>query len=205
MKKFWILTVLCITLVGVLVGCGGKDTITPNQEDTFAIQEVKEAIDDYFRIFGSLKSSPYTMLEEIGLTVNVDRSYENQNNLTKFNDTKIKFTDFKDKILNYISEEQFKSKFENTYSEDDNTIYSNLKNVDGMLYVKETSSNGLATKVVDVSKIDDNKYTANVIIVDPEAIVDKAIEDYINTNNEHIYEFTIASYNGKCVIDTCEW
>ncbi len=97
--------------------------------------------------------------------------------------TTIKFSEYKEAMLNYVSEFEFEKNW-NT------TLYFN-KSDDGYL-IKTQGGGGLNVyTIIDIIKNDDINYIANTSYVTEDGT--KSIENF---------SFTVKSYNGNCVIDS---
>jgi len=67
--------------------------------------------------------------------------------------------------------------------------------IDGILYVYDTGASGDNWNVDRIEKNDDETYIAYTTWI---------FEDDEKSKEEIIFNFTISSYNGKCVINSCE-
>ena len=161
-----------------------KTEQSSNQSEIFSDEQVKKALSDYLELKAHANCD--ALLEK--LTEKRVLNYNSSSNKMQ-NDgtvvTSIKFSDYKKAMLNYVSESEFE------------------KNWTTKKYFNE-SSNGYLTKaqgggglrvytIKNISKVNATNYTAKATSV---------VEDneYFEENN---LTFAIASYNGKCVIDSC--
>lgn len=101
--------------------------------------------------------------------------------------TTIKFSDYKNAMLNYVSENEFEKNW--------NSTQHFSKNANGYL-VKIQGGGGLRTYTIE-NIIKNNNLTFSAKTT---AIVD----DDITTKENENFTFTIKSYNGNCVIDSIQ-
>ena len=95
--------------------------------------------------------------------------------------TTIKFSDYKDAMLNYVSEKEF----------DNNWTAFYTANSEGYI-TKVQGGGGFRVHIIkSINKIDNLTYTAHCT-----SHVDN---EYVEEND---YTFNVVSYNGKCVIDS---
>lgn len=157
-----------------------------NKEETkFSNNEIKKALQNYLDLIGAKAGSPEGMLVKLGLCsysdyINVNRTEDN------YVKTNIKYSTYKEKMLQYVTEECFNSKFKDGYKEQD-----------GILYFSDVGATGMSFEIKDIalkSETSSQEYTAQ--------IYDVAIDGTKELNN---IEFSIANNNGNCVISYCNY
>ena len=150
---------------------------------TFSEKEIKDAIQNYLDIVGALEGSPIGLLTKLNMgRYTAGRENEGDNYLK----TDIKYSEYKAKMLNYMTEEWF----ENNYTE-------LLKNEDGYVSIFDGGATGMVFEVKDITlkgDYSDSSYIADIDIVN---LDDSREQDNI--------EFHIENYNGKCVISYCDF
>lgn len=164
-----------------------QNTTTSNIENkgvTFSNNEIKTTLQNYLDLIGAKEGSPINMLVKLGLC-----NYGDYNNVTPTDDnyikTNIKYSTFKEKMLQYVTEECFYNNF--------NTFY---KDQNGILYYFDGGATGMQFEVKDISIKGDyssQAYIAQVYTIN--------LDDSKELNN---IEFHIANNNGKCVISYCD-
>lgn len=148
----------------------------------FSNDEIKTAIQNYLDLIGAAAGSPENLLVKLGLTSFNQYTDRTDDNYIK---TNIKYSDYKNKMLNYMTEQWFENNFTNYH-----------KNVNGSLYFFDGGATGMNFDVESVSlkgDYSDSSYIANVYNIH--------MDD--SKELEHI-EFHIENYNGKCVISYCD-
>lgn len=158
---------------------------TDNKDVLFSEAEVKVALSDYFELKCSIGTGPLIILTEKGVlnyneADNTEVNYETH--------TKVKFSDYKEAMLNFVTEEEFKRNFDKDgwLLIDDNGYYTVGEGIGGP---------GIHYTVLSITKKNDTSYTAKTSYIEDGRVVP---EDVVNEN----YSFTIKSYNGHCVIDS---
>ena len=159
------------------------------KESEFSESEIKEVLTKYLNIFKG-KGSPEGVLEKLGLLKYGD--YSNAN-LTSDNymKTNIKYSDFKNKVLNIMTEEWF-----NTVNNNKKAEITEFKEKDGLLYYSNSGMTGTEYEVKSIRVKGDYKdlaYIADVYTIN--------LDDSKELNT---IEFHIANVNGKCVISYCD-
>ena len=155
-----------------------------SDSNNFSNNEIKNLLQKYLDLVGRREGSPLGLLVKLDLC-----DYSDYNNAQKTSDnyvkTNIKYSEYKEKMLNYVTEEWFDEKFTNGYKEDD-----------GVLYYFDGGASGMEFEVKDITKKDDYSdwsYIAEVYNIHFDA--SKELENI---------EFHIADNNGKCVISYCD-
>lgn len=162
---------------------------TSNSEDVkFSDKEIKESITNYLNIFkgyGSIEGILENLeLLEYGEYSNSELTSDN------YRKTDIKYLQFKNTVLNYMTEDWF-----NTINAKYDTEVK-FKEKDGLLYYNDVGLTGTEYVVESITlkgDYSDSRYIANVYSINP--------DDSKNVEN---IEFEITNYNGKCVISYCD-
>lgn len=151
-----------------------------NENNSFSDEIVKDSLQEYLDLIGTLNGSPKDLLVKLGLldrnapfgekTVEDDKTYIS---------TDIKTTDFKSTTLKYMTEKCYEKEITKWFKFSDTVSYM------------ETGGTGRNYKVDSINKVSNTEYEAKVKLIafDDSEIVMKC-------------EFTIANYNGNCVIDS---
>ena len=148
------------------------------KEHNFSNEEVKESLQNYFDFKSSFLNSSEDVMKFLfdDAIIYSERFDDGNQTFMKTNKT---YSEFKEKVLSYISE--------------NNLAESNFfRNIDGILYIGGTGASGGEWKVESVEKIDKNLY--------------KGITTWMSDGPEEtvVFEFSINEYKGKCVIDSCK-
>ncbi len=149
---------------------------------TFSNDEIKNAIQNYLDLVTAREGSPEGLLVKLGLTNFGTNTEKADNNYIK---TNIKYSDYKAKMLNYMTEQWFEKNFT-----------KHLKDVNGYLYFDDVGASGEKTEVESISikgDYSDLSYIAHVF--------DVHFDDSKESRN---IEFHIENYNDKCVISYCD-
>ena len=154
-----------------------------NDTVSFTNDQVKNTLLNYLELMSN--SNVDNLLEE--LTKKNELKYNPEDD-TILNDgtviTKIKFSDYKKAMLNYVSEKEFEKNWNSTKYFGENS--------NGYLTKVQGGGAGISTYTINnLTKEDDSTYTAETT----------SIFDEDNTSNTENFTFTVASYNNKCVID----
>ena len=144
-------------------------------EQTFSDDEIKKAIQEYMDLIAAKSNSNGYMLVKLGLLKENEMNFEDVEVVTN-----ISYEEFKNKMLNYVTEEFLVSKFSSEFYEKDSK-----------LVYQELDGNGFEFEVNDISKNDD-KYICNGTIKGFENDINKAIT------------FKVERVNNKCVISYCD-
>lgn len=158
---------------------------TSSTEDVeFSDNEIKEALQNYLDLRGMKEGSNLGFLVKLELCNYGDYDSGNITN-DYYVKTNIKYSDYKEKMLNYVTEEWFETSFKN-----------GLKEQDGLLYYYDGGASGMQFEVKDITikgDYSDSAYIAEVYNVH--------FDDSKELEN---MEFHIANNNGKCVISYCD-
>lgn len=197
------LLIIAIIVIVAIIGMIYKESITNNNnvsntenvmleensitntEKIFSETEIKEALQNYLNLSGAYQGEPYGVLQEMknitGKNVINNEypeaiEYEGGSILP----TNIKYSEFKEFMLNYMTEEEFNTDFASGYVD---------KN--GDLYCKNNGATGIKYEVKNIEKINnsDTKYKGKTITIFEE-----------DAKEEWDIIFEIAHKNNKCVI-----
>ena len=124
---------------------------TENTTVKFSEKEIKDVLQMCLNLESAKTNGPGTILETLGLY----KDYSNSNSeksakKTRFMKTSIKFSDFKEAMLKYMTEECYQKQWSDLY-----------ENEDGYLCYANVGATGVAYKVNSIKKVE-NGYTANV-------------------------------------------
>lgn len=155
---------------------------TASEKKTFSNDEIKNAIQNYLDLVGVQQGSPEALLETLGFTdlgVNTEKTDDN------YIKTNNKYSDYKTKMLDYMTEQWFENNFTRFF-----------KNVNGYLYYFDGGATGLEYEVKSITLKGD--YSDLDYIADVDIVYDEDNREQLNM------EFHIENYNGKCVISYCD-
>ena len=152
-----------------------------NANQTFSTDEIKTALQNFLDLSGVLDGSPEGLLVYLGLTTYGVNQEIGEDYYIK---TDISYSEYKNKMLQYMTEEMFEENF---------TV--NYKNVNGILYFFYGGGSGTIFEVESIT-INENGpgYIANVYNV-----------HFDDSREQETFEFQISDYNGNCVISYCEF
>ena len=157
-----------------------KTKTNTNTTKNFTDDEIKNAIQEYLYIYGIYTGVPSELLDHLGF-----KDFRIGNSVDNYYKTNIKYSEYKDKMLNYMTEKWFKDNFTRFY-----------KNIDGYLYCFDGGGDGLYFKVKDITLKGDYSDLNYIAKVDEEL--------YEGSYEEENIEFHIENNNGKCVISYCD-
>lgn len=152
--------------------------------ETFTDDQIKTALSNYLELYATMRCDMFLeKLDEKGSLV-YDYSKD-----TILDDgiviTNIKFSEYKNAMLNYVSETEFEKNW--------TSQISYTENKDGYL-TKYQGGGGLCVFTVNsITKNNDSSYTGKVTVTFKDADIPDEDEEY---------NFTISSYNGNCVINS---
>lgn len=165
-----------------------ENTTTTNTSNNNAIsftdEQVKITLSNYLELHAHAGCDALLHnLKEKG-KLNYDSSKDNiQNDGTVI--TSIKFSDYKNAMLNYVSESEFEKNWTSS-------LHFN-KNSNGYL-TKVQGGGGLRVYTINsITKTDNSTYSAKTTAT---------LVDLDNSQENENFTFTITSYNGNCVIDS---
>lgn len=155
-----------------------SSTNNNNNNNPFTNEQVKEAFQKYLDLTDLIVNSPEDFLRQINLKIDNNNKEAKKNGYKK---TTIKYTDFKNALLNYVTNTCYESNFEQSiFIEEDGYL----------CFLPDVGATGHNYKVENITPNNNNSYNAKVI---------STPSDTVESN----YEFGIENNNGKCVIDYC--
>lgn len=160
-----------------------ENTSTANNSTSFTDEQVKTALSNYLELRAHADcGSPLEYLNEKG-KLNYDSSQD-----TILNDgtiiTSIKFSDYKNAMLNYVSENEFEKNWTSTqYLNENNNGYLTKGQGGGKFWVYTVNS---------ITKTNNSTYSTKIT----------ATDDFEDSKKDENLTFTVKSYNGNCVIDS---
>lgn len=156
-----------------------------NANQTFSTDEIKTALQDYLNLKGILAGSPEELLVYLELL-----TYEDNTEIVReivdeyYIKTSIPYSEYKNKMLQYMTEQWFESNFTDWF-----------KNKDGYLYYFYGGGSGMIFEVESITINEKGPgYIANVYNV-----------HFDDSREQETFEFQISDYNGNCVISYCEF
>lgn len=196
MKK--VLLVISMILVLFLIGCKTNENL-PNDtivndtnqnkiEDELKNDEAMKIIQNYFDLQAKKASSYETFLESLELvdkvTFDEKVTMQDPNGISELRKTNIKYEEFKEKLLSYMSLNRFE------------TFTNGFEEKDGYLYTLPLGATGYSFEPyeIELKEKNDNHY---VYIV-------KAISREVELIEEYTTEATLVKENGKIVLDSYE-
>ena len=154
---------------------------------SFTDEQVKESLANYFELKMTMGDQILKKLTQKGL-LNYNESENKEivrgGNLENKVTMKVKFSDYKKAMLNYVSESEFNKTFQ-----DDFIVESN----GDLSYETGIGGPDVYSTVKSITKKDDLSYTAKMEFVTQESL---------DPAEKETYNFTIKNYNGCCVIDS---
>ena len=160
-------------------------TTEKNSSTSFSEEQVKQAISEYLELQASADcGTPLDILKKKG-KINYDPSEYTINTNNGLITTKVKFSDYKNAMLNYVTESEFEKNWTSEiYLGEDSNGYLTHAQGGGGLRVYTINS---------ISKIDDKTFSVKTTSM---------VEDDDTTKENENFTFEVASYNGKCVINS---
>ena len=163
---------------------------TTNSETDASDSEIKQSTQNYIDLICAEAGSMRSFLKKLGLingNENFDaRATENDVSYTK---TDIKYTTFKSKMLEYVTENWFEKNFTDLY-----------KNINGYLCFIDGGASGAKIEIKNITKNADGSYTATADRIFE--LWEKDYEGYEKRENISI-QFRMSKYNNKWVVDYC--
>ena len=190
-----VLVIIAIVAIGLIIGVLYKQNIKQNiatnnsenamiGEKTVSESEIKDLFQNFMNLFGKYQGSPYSVLYEMKKITGKNVINDEYPKEIKYNGeyvlpTNIKYSEFKEFMLNYMTEEFFNTDFSNGYV-----------NKDGDLYCKNFGATGVDYEVKSIEKQEnsENKYKAKVKMV------------YSDEDKEEVYILFEINNSEKCVI-----
>lgn len=145
--------------------------------------EVKEALQNYLDLLGAYQGSPVNLLVKLNLIKSADIDYTDKNNdKDGYVKTNIKYSEYKQKMLNYVSESWFNESFTSLYKEKG-----------GYLCYFNGGGTGMKIKVESIGSFLNDKYTATVYNIGVDG----------DKSDTYIKKFDV-EYKEKYVISYCD-
>ena len=156
---------------------------TNTSSKTFTNEEIKTCIQEYLDIYGASLGSTEGLLVQLNLTTFAEQKEHTEDNYAK---TSIKFSDYKNTMLNHMTEEWFEKHYMKYF-----------KDVDGYLWYFDGGATGAEWEVESVALKGDYSNSSYIATTYNIHIDDTKELEYI--------EFHIENNNGKCVISYCDY
>ena len=151
------------------------------ESQVFTDSEVKECLTNYLELRYAIGTEVLTALSKKGaLNYNESDNTETNNEIH----TKVKFTDYKKAMLNYVSEKEFEKNF-------DNKLWRKIDDSGYFTVGDGVGGPSIDYTVKSVTKTNDTSYTAKTSYV----------EGGNNPVNQN-FSILVKNYNGHCVIDS---
>ncbi len=153
------------------------DNNTNRQHNNILDSEAEKCIQNYLDLLGTFYGDTESMLTKLGIDTNNSKQLDD--NLIK---TNIKYSSFKEKIYDYMTERCFNSdsKFKDYFTEKDGYLCYIFRGATGAIYTLKSYT------------INNSKYIAQVVFEQEESKTDCT------------FEFELVKNNGKVVIDYCK-
>ena len=145
-------------------------------------EDLSESIQRYLDLVAAKQAETHSIIILLGLT-NEYKDYEivERENGEEYQKTDIKYSDFENAILNFMTKKLYEKEFSKLYEKDE----------DGYLLIKSVESNAYSIKVLDVEKISDNNYNVKTKWY--------GLDDEEGTDIN--WKVKTETHNGKYVID----
>lgn len=121
---------------------------------------ISESIQNYLNLVAAEDAEPSSMIRELGFDLTID--YDNHD-VEFFNKTNIKYDDFKQEMLKYVSESWFENRFAKLSDSDIETFY---KNVNGVLYIANVGRSGIGYEVKNITQLEESYLVEYTVILD---------------------------------------
>ena len=159
---------------------------TTNNNLSFTDEQIKTALSDYLELRGHRDCNGLLKILTIKGVLNYDSSKDietiHPNDGTGgYYKTNIKYSDYRNAMLKYVSQTEFERNWNSYYLEDND---GNLINLSG-------GGSACIYSIKEIERINDTTYSAKGI----------PIVDGIKLSTEEHFIFVITSNNGNCVID----
>lgn len=193
-----IIAIIVIIIMGIFIGFLYKKNIeniksedntanTENAKNSFSEAEIKEVLQKYLDLSGEYQGSPYSVLGKMKEITGKNVINDEYPEAIEYGEgsilpTNIKYSEFKEFMLNYMTEEVFNTDFARGYVDKD-----------GDLYCKNIGATGVQYEVKSIEKIEnsDKKYKGKIITI---------LE--VDAKEEWNILFEIENINNKCVISS---
>lgn len=162
-------------------------TIQDDNTLSFTENQIKTAFEDYLELqAGANCGNPLDTLKKKE-KINYDSSKYDINTNTGEITTNVKFIDYKNAMLNYVSEDEFEKNWTNKIGLSEN--------IDGYLTCFQGGGGYRTYTINELTKINDTTYSVKTTSI---------VENDNSTIENNIFTFTIKLLNEKCVIDSFE-
>lgn len=165
--------------------------ITNMENNTFTLKQVKASLKDYFNLYAAGQNA--TLIQELGERGKLKYNTSKWDTKGKNKDewaTDIKFSEYKNAMLNYISENEF----DRHWNPNNKSVKVDVKvNKNGYIIPPQPKGNAPVYSIDELSKHGDYEYKARVQYI---------INEDISTIKNYNYNFIVANSNGKCIIDS---
>lgn len=145
-----------------------------NTSIKFSEKEIKDVLQMCLNLESAKTNGLITIVETLGLDKNYDYSNENEANKSGFVKTSIKFSNFKEAMLKYMTEECYKKQWGDYFENEDGYLcYANI-GATGVRYKVNTikrTENGYIANVTGTSDGTDWELTVNFTIDDTKCII----------------------------------
>ena len=155
---------------------------TEEKSVNFTDEQVKTSFKKYLDLLATANTSPTKFLESLDynkVMVKDDVSFGE----IKYTNTRIKYSDFKDKVHEYISEEVFLKRINTAFG------VECFKNIDDLLYVANVGAGGIQFEIENFENKGNNTYLAKYYLLDSE-------------DEGKTVEFTVTNNDGLCIINS---
>ena len=165
--------------------------ITDMEDKTFTTKQVRTTLTNYFKLYAAGQNG--TLIDELGKNGKLKYNTSKWTYASKKNEqgsTDIKYSDYKNAMLNYVSENEF----DRHWNPNNKSVKVDIKiNKDDYIIPPQSNGNAPVYSIDELSKNGDYEYKAKVQYI---------INEDISTIKNYNYIFVVAEYNGNCIIDS---
>ena len=164
-----------------------------NEVDKFSIEEIRDSINNYLKIYAMYNESQNLLLLKLGLTTkNKIEINSKKPNIGEYHSTEIEFKEYKNEMLNYMTEDCFLNRFCDT-----------IRSADGILYYSLMGSYENITdyEIIDIKKSENEVNTYDTKIKYNFGQIYYVDKGYSSSNNENDFYFVITSQNEKPIVE----
>ncbi len=166
-----------------------NENMADNQTDAeneITLEQAKKVAEDYLSLDAALGCD--CLLEELTSKKVLEYNPEEDNVISDEEViTKVKFSDYKSAMLNYVSEKEFERSFRSNRIEF-------RENEEGFLVKQQGGGGSVEHNIKEITKNDDGSY---------HVISEATLVDANDTKENREYDFTFILLNGKYVVDSC--
>jgi len=163
-----------------------NNTTVSNDNVPFTEDQIKTAFTNYLELRANAGGDNLLNILTQKGDLNYDYLKDNAQNDGQVI-TNVKFSDYKNAMLKYVSESEFEKNWNSTQYFD--------QNKDGYLTKAQGGGALRVYTIKSITKDNDFTYSASTTSV---------VEDYDTTPENEEFTFTVKSYNGNCVIDSVD-